>query len=133
MSHYESRSEGYDSNHSLDPNDEQEISLKPLVHIIWNYRRVIAASVSVFFILCTLGSLFVYISQPIERKASLEFRLLFKGADGGKYPNDILFNPTEIISTAVLTDVYTANDLKRYCSFEEFKNGLFIIQSGSDL
>src|SRR5205814_1365975 len=81
----------------------------------------------------TIGALFAYISQPIERKASLEFRLLFRGSDSGKYPNGLPFNPNEIISTPIVGDVYAANDLKRYCSLEEFKNGFFIIQSGTQL
>jgi hypothetical protein len=75
----------------------------------------------------------MFLRQPAERHASLEFRLIFEGADRGEYPNRMRFSRSEIISEPVLTEVYESNDLERYLGFEQFKNALFILESSQDL
>src|SRR5207253_11033026 len=74
---------------------ENEISLKPLVLALWNYRRAIAASTSLVVVLVALGVLGVYLFQPVERHARVEFRLLLEGADHDRYTNGLSFSPSE--------------------------------------
>jgi hypothetical protein len=59
--------------------------------------------------------------------------LLFQGADREKYPNDLAISSADIITSPVLTVVYEANNMKEYCSYDEFKNGLFILESSRDI
>jgi hypothetical protein len=112
---------------------EEGISLRPLVRTLWGYRRVMAAAVSVTLLTFLLGSLGWYLWQPSERRASIEFRLEFDGADEGQYPNGLPFSPAEIIASPLLSRVYEANELQRYCDFDQFKNALFILESSEDL
>jgi hypothetical protein len=140
MREHESQTENYDLNRRVDRDSDgyrselsQEISLKPLVRILWSYRRVIAASISIILIVFLVGGLGAYLFLPAERQASLEFRILFEGADQGRYPNSLAFSRSEIVSTPVLTAVYTADDLSRYCTYNEFKNRVFILESSPEL
>ena len=112
---------------------DDEISLRPLVRTLWSYRRVIVASVSAILIVFLVWGLGTYVSQPAERQASLEFRLIFDGADRNEYPNGLTFARAEIIGTPVLTEVYEANELKRYCTYEEFKNGILILEANREV
>src|SRR5438552_1153261 len=116
-----------------DEPNEREISLKPLFLTIWAYRRVIAASVSATLIIFVLVTLGLYLLQPAERRATLPFRLVFDGANKNQYPNGLPFGTADIISPPVLGAVYDANDLKRYGSYEDFKNRIFILESNRDL
>jgi hypothetical protein len=121
-------------NQQLDgADDAEQISIKPLIRTLWSYRVIIAASVSLIFTIFIPIALWLYVNQPSERQASIEFRVLFEAADKGQYPNGLPFSRSEIISTPVLTAVYEANDLKRYGSFDQFKNGVFILESSRDL
>lgn len=125
---------GSNSRHdSFQQSYEGEISLKPLLLTIWSYRRVSAAIISAILILFFIGALGVFLSQPTERQTSIEFQALFDGADKGQYPNGLPFSRADIISTPILTGVYEANDLKRYLSFDEFKNHIFILESNREL
>ena len=80
-----------------------------------------------------VAMLAAYVSQAVERLGTLEFRLLFEGASQGQYPNGTLFSSAEITSTPVLTEVFEANDLERYGSYEDFKNSVFVLQSNPEL
>ncbi len=113
--------------------DGAEISLKPFFRILWSYRRVIAVLISIIITVLTLGALGVYLFQPTERQTSLEFRLHFEGADRGEYPNGLIFSQTDIISPSVLGNVYTQNALQRYCSYDDFKNSIVVLESSREL
>ena len=119
-----------------DPTDGiygDEISLWPLVRTLWSYRRIIIASVSAILLVFLLWGFTTYTFQPVERRASVGFRLLFDGADIGEYPNGLIFSRAEIIGTPVLTEVYEMNELERYFAYESFKNRLFILEANREL
>src|SRR5438093_5819966 len=109
------------------------ISLKPLVRVLWSYRRVIAASVSAILIVFLVVVIGLYLFMPFERQASVQFQVLFDGADKGLYPNGLVFSSADIVSTPVLTAVYDQNELKRYFTYGEFKNRIFILQTNTEL
>ena len=112
---------------------EDEISLRPLVRTLWQYRQIIATWTILLVAIFFVGSTFIYVFQPADRQASMEFRLIFDGANDGLYPNSLPFARSEIIATPVLTEVYETNELERYCTFEQFQNGLFILESNREL
>jgi hypothetical protein len=113
--------------------DDTEISLGAYVDALRRYRRIIGASVLAVAALFVIGALSIALIFPTERVASLEFRLLFDGAALGQYPNKTPFSPAEIVSAPVVTEVFRANDLQPYGSYESFKNALFVQQSNPKL
>jgi hypothetical protein len=113
--------------------DDDEISLRPYFATLWSYRRFMGIALLVVFVLFLLGAMASYLSAPSERNATIEFRLLFDGADKGQYPNGTKFSATEIVGTPVLTEVFAANGLGRFGRFKDFKDSLFIQQSNPEL
>jgi len=109
------------------------ISLKPLFDTLWAYRRVVGASVVGAAALYLVGVLLVFLIAPAERTGSIEFRLLFEGAEKNEYPNGTPFSASEIVGGPVLTDVFVANGLERFGKYEDFKDSVFVLQSNLDL
>jgi hypothetical protein len=112
---------------------DDDISLQPYVDTLRRYRRPIVALtllVGVLFILAAVG---VVVLSPSEHVASVSFRLLFEGAAQNKYPNDSPFSPVEIVAAPVAAEVYRANDLQRFGTFEDFKDSLFVQQANPEL
>ena len=112
---------------------DDEISLRPLLKTLWSYRQVISLAVAGVMGIFVVAMLAAYVLLPVERLGTLEFRLLFEGADKGQYPNGTLFSSAEITSTPVLTEVFETNDLERYGSYEDFNNSIFVLQSNPEL
>ncbi|MCD6525712.1 MAG: hypothetical protein J7K75_01815 [Desulfuromonas sp.] len=111
----------------------EEISLSDLLAVLWSYRAKIVISLLVTVALLMSVLLVVYVRTPNQRSASLPFRILFEGAENGKYPNDLKFSPSDIVSAPVIEQVYTNNDLLEYLTFEEFKGALFVYESNAAL
>ena len=112
---------------------DDEISLWPLFRTIWAYRHIIVVSISSISSVFLLWALSAYAFQPVERQAGLEFRFTFDGADAGVYPNGLVFSPSEIIGPSVLTEVFEANELERYVTYESFKSKLFVLEQNRQL
>ena len=112
---------------------DDEISLWPLFRTIWAYRHIIVVSISSISSVFLLWALSAYAFQPVERQAGLEFRFTFDGADAGVYPNGLVFSPSEIIGPSVLTEVFEANELERYATYESFKSKLFVLEENRQL
>lgn len=64
---------------------------------------------------------------------SLEFKIEFEGIEKNEYPNGLKFSTADILSTAVLSEVYEENNLKRYFGFPEFKGALTVYQINDKL
>jgi len=108
---------------------DDEISLEPLVRVLWSYRRVLAAAAATVAVLFALGALGLYLTQPAEQKASLEFQLLFEGATSGRYPSGQPFAISEIADDPVLTKVFAADNLGRYLPYEALKSSVTVLES----
>ena len=108
--------------------DDDEISLEPLFSILRSYRRVIAVAVGAVAVLFLLVVLHTYFTRTVQH-ASVEFRLLFDRADRGEYPNGLPFTGSDIISNPVLSEVFSANGLDQYFSYEAFRNAIFVVQA----
>ena len=109
------------------------ISLKPYFETLWSYRRVIAAAVVSVVTLYLVGVLLVLLIAPVERVGSVQFRLLFEGAEKGQYANGTSFSASEIVAGPVLTEVFKANDLQRFGKYEDFEPSVFVLQSDLEL
>ena len=112
---------------------DDEISLRPYFEILRSYRRVIGATVVGVGTLFVVGVILVFLVSPVERIGSIQFRLLFDGAEKGEYPNHTPFSPSELVAGPVLTEVYRINDLQRFGKYEDFKDSVFVQQSNPDL
>jgi hypothetical protein len=112
---------------------EDEISLKPYFETLRGYRRVIGAAVVGVATLYLVSVLLVFLIAPAERLGSIEFRLLFEGAEKGEYPNGNLFSASEIVAGPVLTEVFKANDMQRFGKYEDFKDSVFVLNSNLEL
>jgi hypothetical protein len=109
------------------------ISLKPYFETLWGYRRIIAAAVVGVVSLYLVGVIVLFVIFPAERLGSIQFRLLFDGAEKGEYPNGTIFSASEIVAGPVLTEVFKSNDLQRYGKFQDFQESVFVLQSDLDL
>jgi hypothetical protein len=115
-----------------DENDG-EISLRVYFDTLWRYRLVIATSLVLVTILFAIGIFAYWLRSPGEKVASIQFRLLFEGAAQNQYPNGIPFSPTDIVGAPVIAEVFEANDLKRFGSYQYFKQILYVQQASSAL
>ena len=111
--------------------DEQDndISLRVYFETLWRYRSVIAASVALVTVLFAIVLIAYRLRSPVERIASIQFRLLFDGAAQNRYPNGTPFSPSDIVGAPVVADVFAANDLKRFGAYEYFKQILYVQQA----
>ncbi len=114
-----------------EPGDE--ISLAPYIKILKSYRRVIGAALVGMAALYLVGVLVVLLMSPTERIGSIQFRLLFDGAEKGEYPNQTPFNPAEIVAGPVLSEVFRSNGLERFGKYDDFKESVFVLQSNPEL
>ncbi len=112
---------------------EDEISLKPLFETLWASRWIIMGSVAGVAMIYVVGALIAILLAPVERLGSIQFRLLFEGADKGEYPNGTAFSASEIVAGPVLSEVFKTNDLQRFGTYENFKDSMFVLQSNLEL
>jgi len=128
---------GLAKNHVTPPSppddDGDQISLKSMFEVLWAYRQTLrngvliaAAAVAVLFIAASF-------LVPADRFGTLQFRVLFDGADQGRYPNGTPFSSSEIVATPVLDQVHKANDLQRYMDFTSFKESMLALESNAGL
>lgn len=108
---------------------DDDISLSVYFETLWRYRSVIVAAVALVTVLFAIGLIAFRLRSPVERVSSIQFRLLFDGAAQNRYPNGTPFSPSDIVGAPVVADVFAANDLKRFGSYEYFKRLLNVQQA----
>lgn len=113
--------------------DDDQISLKPMVEVLLAYRQTLRNGVLIAAAVVAVLFIAAWFRVPADRFGTLHFRVLFDGADQGKYPNGTPFSSSEIVATPVLDQVYKANDLQRYMGFTSFKESMFALESNPDL
>jgi hypothetical protein len=107
-------------------------TIMPMAWRLWGYRRFLALSLTLAVLIAGFALALLYLSQPIERSASIPFRLVFEGAEEQKYPSGVPFSSTDIVSTPVLNAVFEINDLEKYIAYESFANRVFVLEVGRD-
>lgn len=69
----------------------------------------------------------IYSMRPVQQQSTLVFRLLFKGAERGLYPNEMQFTANDIVATPVLEEVFRRNQLEKFGHFDQFKSSFVVI------
>src|SRR5688572_19801343 len=88
------------------------------------------AAVTVGYVIIATAA---YLLVPAQHVTTQSFRLDFKGADRGEYPNGTKFSTTEIVSPPILLNVFNQNNLGRYVSFADFSRSLVVLESNRAL
>lgn len=109
------------------------LSMRQFFTILRSYKAAILLSlvaVAVGYALIAVGHV---VLSPSRRITSLAFRLEFKGAETGTYPNGTQFSPSEIVATPTLLRVYNANALSDLVTYQTFKNSIFVVEANPAL
>ncbi|MDP9194579.1 MAG: hypothetical protein M3P06_23025 [Acidobacteriota bacterium] len=107
------------------------LAISHIVRTLRTYLPVIALSLAAVMVGYLIVAVAVYVLSPSQAVTSLRFRIDFKGADLGQYPNGTKFSSTEIITTPVLLRAYEANDLGRFTTFADFTKSIFVLESNT--
>ncbi len=111
-----------------DPSSEP-ISLHHFLKVIRAYRVAIVTSLTGVAIAIAIAMLAAYLFAPAQRVTTQPFRLDFAGAATGRFPNNLRFSTTEIVSPSILLQVYKRNELQRYATFPSFSRSIFVLES----
>jgi hypothetical protein len=92
---------------------DEELSLRRIARALWWYRRVITASLAAVVILGVVLGGWIFVRQPVERQATVEFRMVFDGADKGEYPNGLKFSYSEVIGAPAVDRARIEDEFRR--------------------
>jgi hypothetical protein len=107
------------------------LAISHIVRTLRTYLPVIALSIGAVMVGYLILAIAIYVLSPSQAVTSLRFRIDFKGADLGEYPNGTKFSAAEIITAPVLLKVYEANDLGRFTTFADFTKAIFVLESNT--
>ncbi|MFL6247647.1 MAG: hypothetical protein ACJ74H_16600 [Thermoanaerobaculia bacterium] len=113
--------------------DRSEVSVSHVIHTLRNYMPAIALGMAAVMVAYVIIATAAYLLTPAQYITTQTFRLDFKGADRGEYPNGIKFSPAELVAQPILLKVYDQNDLKRYVSFADFSRSMVVLESNRAL
>ncbi len=112
---------------------EAPISLSHFVNTIRKYAGVITISLLSIALAYLIVATTAYLLGARQKLLSVPFRLEFKGAAEGQYPNNLKFSVADITATPVLLNVYNADALGRFVSFDQFSRSIFVLESNREL
>jgi hypothetical protein len=107
------------------------LAISHIVRTLRTYTPVIALSIATVMVGYLIVAIAIYVMSPSQAVTSLRFRIDFKGADAGQYPNGTKFSSAEIIITPVLLKAYEANGLGRFTTFADFTKAIFVLESNT--
>lgn len=116
---------------TIQNNQDDKGGLDVLGILRQHQRLIVRATLVVTAIVGLLGAWF-FIMQPVRSVASQLFRPTFKGAENGEYPNESKFGPSDIVSSAVLNQVFDKNRIQDYCARDPFRSGFLVSQNSPD-
>ena len=82
---------------------EPAVSVSHLIHTLGKYLPAILLGMAAVMVVYIIVATAAYLLSPSQRSTSQAFRLDFKGADHGEYPNGVKFSTTEIVSAPIVT------------------------------
>lgn len=112
---------------------DDKISLAHILGILRGYRSAILTILLAIVVAYTLFAVALYLLGPWKQVTTLPFRLMFEGADSGRYPNGMEFNSSEITATPVLQRVHQTQNLQRFIDFSDLKAAVFVAEHNKDL
>jgi hypothetical protein len=113
--------------------EKSGMSATELMNLWWRQRikfLLLAAAGALVAMAIVVG---LYVFRPVTQESSIVFRLLFKGAEKGTYPNGLRFTPADIVATPVLEEVYRRNHLEKFLPFDQFKSTFSVINRNPSL
>lgn len=111
---------------------ERPMSINHFVATLRAYTPVILLSLIAVAVAYVIGAVALYLFSPAQRITSQRFRLDFRGAAEGKYPNGTKFSGTDIISTPILLKVYNDNHFERFTRFLGFSRAIFVLEANPE-
>ena len=84
-------------------------SVSHLIHTLRKYFPVIFLGMVAVMVGYVIVAAAAYLLAPSQRVTTQTFRLDFKGADRGEYPNGTKFSSIEIVSPPIVLKVYQRN------------------------
>lgn len=112
---------------------DREPTLGALVSLAGKYRRTIGMSLLAVTGIYVVVASALYLALPARRSTELDFRLEFRGAERGEYPNGTRFSSTEILTPPVLSEAFRSSQLENYLSPDALKSSLVVVQSNEAL
>jgi len=104
---------------------DDEIDLLTVFEGFWKKRLLVLVVVLIGFVGAGLYGIAKHSNSLFESVTSEKMKLNFKGAELGQYPNGTKFTPTDVISSKVLTAVYSRNMLSKHgVSLEAFLSSI---------
>lgn len=107
---------------------EHPVSISHVVHTLRKYLPAIALGMAAVMVAYVIIATAAYLLSPAQYVTTQTFRLDFKGADRGEYPNGIKFSTAEIVSPPILLKVFQQNDLGRYIKFADFSRSMVVLE-----
>lgn len=125
--------EQHEEMYDLEREDDGGISLREVASAIHRRRGAIGIILASVVLLYAIAALALLLLSPSRKLTALPFRLEFRGADRGEYPNGTRFNVAEIVGTPVLLKVFKSNQLDQIIPFDDFKSAAFVTESNAAL
>jgi hypothetical protein len=122
------KKEQYEHGKISDNENNEDLNLFALLIGLWRFKSsiIFKSGITIFFLI--IMAALVYLSLPKFTVVKQPFSLGFSGVDKHQYPNGMHFSVNDIISTPVLQTVYNNYNLKKNCTFSEFKSSFIIKQ-----
>lgn len=118
--------------YSLEESSPSPFSATYVARTLNAYRPAIALAVLIVAVGYAILACAAFLLAPAVRLTTLNFRLEFKGAEKGEYPNGSKFSSAEVISTPVLLRTFKENDLSRFTKFEDFAGSVYVVESNDE-
>ena len=112
---------------------DDALSLAPLWELVRQQKRWLQLGLAGLLLGGLLLVGLVWFLAPKTEVCSIDLSLGFKGAQDGKYPNDLPFSAEELLDPAVLRAVYERHNLQQWIEFPAFEASLSISQSSANL
>ncbi len=112
---------------------EQPISVSHIAHVLRRYAGVIAITMGSVVLLYLIIGVYAYLTAKQQKIVSMPFRLEFSGGASGQYPNGLKFSVADITATPVLLDVFNADELARFTTFDRFSRSIYVLESNRAL
>ena len=112
---------------------DSPISLSHIARTFKRYAGVAVIATATVAITYVIVAAAFFLLAERERMSSLPFRLEFKGAERGEYPNGLKFSVADITAGPVLLDVFNANDLSRFVTFSQFSRSMYVLEANPEL
>ena len=109
------------------------ISIRDLVQTFRRYAAPILLAIVSVAVGYVLIAAFIYLRSPARVVTTLPFRLDFRGASAGQYPNGLKFSSADIVDAHILNEVFHRNRLGGMIGFDTFSGSIVVLEANRAL